>query len=60
MRGSPRDFAQRPLPSMIMAMWRGTVLVLADIVECLTVGTCCGKANITGGKSESKLTEPQQ
>ena len=30
-----------------MAIWRGTVLML-DIVECLTVGTCCGKANITG------------
>ena len=23
-RGSPRSFAQRPLPSMMMAMWRGT------------------------------------
>ena len=31
-----------------MAMWRGTVLMLEDIVEWLTVGTCCGKANITG------------
>jgi hypothetical protein len=42
------------LPSMIMAMWRGTVLMVADIVESLTVETCCGNANITGGKSESK------
>jgi hypothetical protein len=31
MRGSPRDLAQRPLPSMMIAMWRGTVLMLADI-----------------------------
>jgi hypothetical protein len=43
-----------------MAMWRGTVLMLEDIVECLTVGTCCGKANIIGDQSESKLTEAQQ
>src|SRR5215472_8090571 len=31
MRGNPRDLAQRPLPSMMIAIWRGTVLVLADI-----------------------------
>src|SRR5882724_5558925 len=59
MRGSPRDFAQRPLPSMMMAMWRGTVFVLADIVAVLTVRSCGRKANVTGGKSEPKLTEPQ-
>jgi hypothetical protein len=40
---------------MMIAMWRGTVLILEDIVECLTVGTCCGNANIAGGKSESKF-----
>jgi hypothetical protein len=33
--------------------------MLEDIVECLTVGTCCRKANISGGELESKLTEPQ-
>src|SRR5262245_39391923 len=43
MRGSPRDFAQRPLPSMIMAMWRGTVLMLADILT-----TRCHLESIAG------------
>src|SRR6476619_4027716 len=46
MRGSPRDFAHRPLPSMIMAMWRGTVLVLTDISAVVTVGSCERKANV--------------
>ena len=32
MRGRSRVFAQRPLPSMIMAMWRGTVFVLEAIL----------------------------
>ena len=38
-----------------MAMWRGTVLMLEDIVECLTVGTCCGKANITGDPNRIEI-----
>src|SRR3954451_253540 len=44
MRDNPRPFAQRPLPSMMMAMWRGTVLRLADIR--LTSGSWHEEANV--------------
>src|SRR5881227_261307 len=44
MRGSPRDLAHRPLPSMMIAMWRGTVFTLEDIR--LTSGIWHQEANV--------------
>src|SRR5207248_7072428 len=44
MRGSPRDLAQRPLPSMMIAMLRGTVFTLEDIR--LTSGIWHQEANV--------------
>src|SRR5206468_7340204 len=51
MRGNPRPFAHRPLPSIMIAMWRGTFLLLADIVAVRNLwnlsarGKFCRSAN---------------
>jgi hypothetical protein len=41
MRGRKRCFAQRPLPSMMMAMWRGIARGAGTaMVELVLVDTC--------------------
>src|SRR5512138_2906870 len=42
-RGSPRSVAQRPLPSMMTATWRGSA---AEPSESLFLDDCTGRARV--------------
>src|SRR5215472_1585564 len=57
MRESPRDFAQRPLPSMMIATWRGTVLVLEDITTPYHVESVAERQVARVANDEIRMTK---